>query len=234
MGGMPQPPPKSGGGKVALIAIPIVLLVCVGGGVAYYMHDKADRRDRLASLCIDTRDQLKHPSGDSDTFILQLSNVLESCSGACDRDDSASCKSLDEEMGKLCSVDNDMCKKFCDTLTSPSGKKAACDHKNDKPKDDDSKSKSKSDDDSKPKSKSDSGSSTKSDSGGVATTDDTGVKECDQYLAVLDRCKGAMGDSMHKTAAELRKTFKQLGKGNMGAMRDSCKSGYDATKDVCP
>ena len=91
---------------------------------------KADPADsKMAKLCVEATKQLASPSDKPETFQMQLSNALEACSGGCDDGNQDACKTLDTHIHKLCGVSESMCKQLCDSVKSPSLKKATCEFK---------------------------------------------------------------------------------------------------------
>jgi hypothetical protein len=88
----------------------------------------ADRTKKLAALCVEAGRQLEtnSPGADAKTFELMLANAFESCSAACDGDDAASCKHLDEHVAKVCKVAPEICASLCKTVKSPSLKARTC------------------------------------------------------------------------------------------------------------
>ncbi len=131
-----QPAKKKSTGLIIGIVAVVVLAAVGGGGYLWYANDQAERKTNLARLCVETTDQLESPSDNPDTFSLQVSNALGSCSAACERGDSASCDQFEKHLDVMCGVDPSTCEKLCKTLTVPETKKAACDFEPDdsKPK----------------------------------------------------------------------------------------------------
>jgi hypothetical protein len=124
------PPKKKGSGAIVAIGI-VVLLAAIGGG-GYYVwryNDRLERKATLAGLCSSTSADLAKPSQDPDTFMLQLSNALESCSAACELEDDSSCSRFDKHLDTICGVDPSICAKLCKSLTVERTKQSACDHK---------------------------------------------------------------------------------------------------------
>lgn len=91
-----------------------------GGG-----EDKA----KFAALCAEADKQIKEgAASDDETFRMQMGNVMKACSMGCDAKDDASCGILDKFYEKTCGVSVSVCDSLCESATSPSLKKYACDH----------------------------------------------------------------------------------------------------------
>ena len=131
-----QPPKKKSAGLIIGIVAAVSLAAVGVGGYLWYANDQAERKETLARLCVDTTEHLSSPSDNPDTFSLQVSNVLKSCSAACERGDDPSCDQFEEHLNVMCGADPSTCEKLCKTLTAPKMKKAACDFEPDdsKPK----------------------------------------------------------------------------------------------------
>ena len=136
---------KGSGGIVAVVAI--VLLAALGGGgyYAWSYNDRLERTATLVGLCSSTSGSLSTPSHDPDTFMLQISNALKSCSAACEFGDDYSCTKFDDHLDKICGVDPSICEKLCKSLTVERTKQSACDHKDGDSSSKSSKKKKKSD-----------------------------------------------------------------------------------------
>lgn len=89
---------------------------------------KADQTKKLAGLCVEAGHQLETNShgADAKTFELMLANAFEACSAACDGDDAASCKHLDDHVAKVCKVAPEICATMCKSVKSPSLKERTC------------------------------------------------------------------------------------------------------------
>jgi hypothetical protein len=111
--------------KTWVVIASLCLVVACGG------KKKDEEKKKLADLCVQATDMLQKDSGSAsnDTFELMLQNALTACSQACDDEDQPSCTSLDGHIHKLCGVAPDICKKLCDSVKSPSLKKASCEFK---------------------------------------------------------------------------------------------------------
>ncbi len=124
------PPKKKGSG--GLVAVVLILLVAAFGGGGYYVwryNDRLERTATLVGLCSSTSGDLAKASQDPDTFMLQLSNAVKSCSLACEFGDDSSCTQFDEHLDKICGVDPSICEELCKGLTVERTKQSACDHK---------------------------------------------------------------------------------------------------------
>ena len=90
--------------------------------------DSAAKTKEFAGFCAEADKQLKDTaSADDETFKMQMSNMMKACSTACNGKDDASCKILDEGLGKICGVSVTVCDRLCDSATD-SLKTAACAH----------------------------------------------------------------------------------------------------------
>src|SRR5262245_2279387 len=74
---------------------------------------KDPAESKMAKLCVEATRQISHPSNDTETFQMQLSNALQACSGGCDDGNQDSCKSLDDHISKVCGVSPSMCEQLC-------------------------------------------------------------------------------------------------------------------------
>ena len=108
------------------LVVPVALVLSATAACSR-KHDDA-RTKKLATLCTQAGDMLAHDSGTADdqSFESILSSALEACSQACDGDDQASCKQLDDHLKKVCHVSSDVCGSLCTTAHSPSLKQTAC------------------------------------------------------------------------------------------------------------
>jgi hypothetical protein len=88
-----------------------------------------DPKAKMAGFCTEAVHQLEiTPSKSDDTFRMQVSNVLDACSSACDRGDQASCTTLDTQVGKLCGRVRTLCEKLCEPDKKGSLTDVACKH----------------------------------------------------------------------------------------------------------
>ena len=88
---------------------------------------KDEKGAKLAGLCVEATKQLENAGdADGDTFMMMLQNALTACSGGCDANDEASCKSLESHLGKICGVSASVCESLCNEAKSGSLKKYAC------------------------------------------------------------------------------------------------------------
>jgi hypothetical protein len=132
----PQPgqaPPKKGN-PLLWVGLGVGALVVFGSviGVGVYFYKQSEERartEKLARLCVEAGDMLREGRGSGDTFKLMLENALEACSGACDGQDSSSCRELDGHLTKICGVSPSICSSLCTKAESPSLRETSCKHK---------------------------------------------------------------------------------------------------------
>jgi hypothetical protein len=77
-----------------------------------------ESRKRLAPLCLESRNMFDHSEGDAAEK--GIITALQVCAKACDLGDAPSCEMLDGYIGKICSVDENICKNFAALDDMPS------------------------------------------------------------------------------------------------------------------
>ncbi len=101
-------------------ALALSLVACKGGG-------NDEQKKKFVDICASSMDNMKSSPEDIQTA---MSNVMLSCSKACDMGDKTSCGHIDDFMKTTCGAVASICEGMCsDDTKSPSLKKASCDNK---------------------------------------------------------------------------------------------------------